>query len=224
MENSQLLEHIGETKTEKLINNIGKEFQENLVKRFPDYYNSQVLKSLSIVSITENKEIKSIGMSCMNDLLNDNFGNFLKGILGIQTFNMNDLANVSKQYIIPSPTVAYNMLGIGSLGTNIRVGKGLTPATRQDFNIQDPFTTSPESVAFQLAGDGAWNSGLGQVSMSGAITAGDSGAISEAILIQQFRNFNIGAGTSIFSRDNISPVANFIIGQTINVNYILLLS
>jgi len=224
MENSQILEHIGETQTPKLINNIGKEFQENLVKRFPNYYKSQVLKACSIVSITENKEIKSIGMSCMNDLLTDNFGNFLKGILGIQSFDMNDLSNLSKNYVIPSGTVAYNMLGIGSLGTNIRVGKGTTPATRQDFNIENPFTTSPESLAFQLAGVGGWNSGLGQVSIQGAITAGDSGAISETILIQQFRNFNIGIGTSVFSRDNISPVVNFIVGQTINVNYLLLLS
>ncbi len=224
MENSQLLEHIGETKTENLLNDISKQFQENLVKRFPDYYKSQILKSLSIVSITENKEIKSIGMSCMNDLLTDNFGNFLKGILGIQGFFMNDLSNSAKQYNCPNGTTAYNHSGIGTLGTTIQVGTGLTPATRQDTNIQNPFGTAPESSAFNLAGVGGWNSGLGQISMSGAITAGDSGAISEAVLIQKFRNFNLGTGTSVFSRDNISPVANFIVGQTINVNYVLLMS
>ncbi len=230
MENQQLLEYIGDTNSEKLIQNIAKQYGEDFNKRFPEYYhdlNGECAKAVSLVTVTDpnENEIKSIGMSCMNDLLNDNFGAFLKGILGIQTMTpMKNLSDAVIQFTVPSGTLAYNMFNISGIGSTLRLGNGATPATRQDFNIEAPFGTAPESNAFSLAGVAGWNSGLGQILFSGSISAGGSGAVSETVWIQSFRLSGGNNDSFVSSRDNISPVANFIIGQTINVSYILLMS
>ena len=74
MENSQLLEYIGETKTQKLIQSITKEYFEIKNKKTKNDLNSNCL-----ISVVDEKEIKAIGMSCVNDLLNNNFAKFIEG-------------------------------------------------------------------------------------------------------------------------------------------------
>lgn len=222
MENSHLLQLIGQTQTDKLIQDCKNKFFDNYKKEFPNYQ-LQLAKACCLVSITKDKEIKSIGMSCMNDLLSNNFGNFLAGILAVQQFSSKDTGGITRNYGVPSGNNAYNMFNTLSLGTQIQVGEGSTLATRDDFVLENPFGTSPESSQFNVAGSGGWNSVLGQISISGLITAGGSGAISEVILIQRNRSTDSLSNFCLWSRDNISPVVNFIPAQTINVNYSLLL-
>ena len=222
MENSQLLELIGKTQTENLMQDVKNQYAENFNKQFPNYYNEKaciVTKSFSLITVTKEKEIKSIGMSCMNDLLNDNFGEFLKGIIGIQGFSGKELDTDNLfNYTASSSNQAYNMFNTGiGMGSTWRIGKGTTPATRQDFKIEDPFVTGAEASLQSTIGGAGWNSGLGQISISGAI--------SESILVCAWRSTTDSAHhRSVYSRDNISPVANFIIGETININYTLLMS
>jgi len=229
MENSQLLELVGKTETDKLIQDVKNQYAENFIKKFPNYFNEKaciVAKAFSLITVTKDKEIKSIGMSCIDDLLNDNFGQFLKGIIGFGGFSSQDENNNPFNYITVSTNQAYNMFNTGlSMGAFLRIGKGTAPATRQDFNIEVPFVGGAEANFFNVIGLAGWNSGLGQISISGAITAGGSGSISETVLACVWRATTDSAHhRSIYSRDNISPVSNFIIGETINVNYTLLMS
>jgi len=227
MENSQLLELIGKTETENLKSDITKQYTENFHKRFPEWFeeNKHMAKAFSLVTVTKEKEIKSIGMSCINDLLNDNFGQFLKGIIGLQSFTATILDGGAKSFNTLSGNAGYNMANIGiAMGSYIQVGSGNSPATRQDFNIENPFGTSPESLLSGIIGLSGWNSGLGLISMIRSFNAGGSGAISETILVQAWRATDSNHRQAVYSRDNISPVANFIIGETVNVNYNLVLS
>jgi len=214
----QFLENIGKTQTRKLLDDIQENWKEIFLKKYPNYFESNYAKACSLVTITENKEIKSIGISKINDLLLDNFGRFLGGLLSATNFSNTDEASVSRVFAWTN----WNDTDVNlpqSKGSSIQIGKGTTPATRQDVKLEDPFVTAPESLK-KATSNGGYNSGLGKVDFSSVIIAGGAGAISETVWFMAMHTSNFGQ-TNAWSRDLISPVANFIIGQTINVNYSL---
>jgi len=219
MENQILLEKIGDTKNKNLIDDCYKIYKENLNKQFPDYFDKNISKMCSLVTITEKEEIKSIGMSCLNDLLSDNWGLWLNAILGGVTVNISlrDDSNNLETLRMWSGGDTFNTTNIGAVGSEIRVGTGTTPPTRQDFNIE----TFEQTIT---SGNGGYNSGLGKIDIPASIVSITSFSLSETALFGHWHNFGFSPDDYLLSRDIISPVASVIIGQTINVDYNLLLS
>ena len=223
MENGQLLEYIGETKTNNLIEKINKEYFEIFHKKFPSY--NEMLKASSLVTVTKENEIKSIGMSCMNDLLSNNYGIYLASLFGgqlaVQT--LKDITNADRNVTFFGAGANFNSTTGVACGTQIQIGQGSTLAVRTDFNIETPFATSPESL-IQNTNAGGWNSALGQILASMvSIGAGGAGTVSETIFVHAMNSLATQR-KFLMSRDNISPGASFILGQTINVNYTFLFS
>ena len=72
IENQFLMQHIGKTKTKNLVEEINKNWHEDFLNKFPSY--DKIVKANSLLTTTKENEIKNIGMSCINDLLSDNFG------------------------------------------------------------------------------------------------------------------------------------------------------
>jgi len=225
IENENVLDHIGKTKTNNLLDEISKEYKENFVKSFPKYH--ELTKTFSIVSITEKEEIKQIGISCQNDLMTDMWGEMLQAILGGRNSTANthkDTGGTLKGIFVYNNTDFFNSVSSGATGTRISIGKGLTPATRQDFKLESAFGVAPENQ-FVNTLDGVYNSGLGKITIPmTSFASGGSGAISETVLVGVWTASDPLVVNFILSRDNISPVVNFITGQTINVDYIMLLS
>ncbi len=227
MENDFILERIGKTKNRKLVDDCSLEFKEIFNKRFPDY--KEALHSHSLVTVTENFEIKSIGISCMNDLLLDNFGKWL-GLLiagNPESITLKQTADVGFNVGVFKDTFPFNSTdGAVAVGTQIGIGKGVTGATRTDFNIESRFASSPES-SDKNTGNGGWNSGLGKVDIPMLpFGAGGAGAISETgyFAIWHLTSGQFNVSTFMLSRDNIFPTVNFLPAQTINVDYSLLLA
>ncbi len=231
IENSQVLEYIGETKTENRLNDISKEYFEIQQKEFPNF---QISKSLSIVSITKPKEseILGIGISCINDLLNDNWGEFLRVLFSSYanaTFTDDAGASDSYQFSngISGNASPYNVNNnpAGQVGSVIQVGKGLATKTRSMFDTQIPFTNGGVEDNKRNTGNGGFNVGLSQVDIPCQISpTASSGAISEANLFSRWHSLATGNNYILLSADNISPVVNFISGETINIDYKILLS
>jgi len=228
MENQFILERIGQTKTQKLLDDCSKEFREIFTKKFPEY--NQALHAHSIVSVTENDEIKKIGVSCMNDLLLDNFGKWLGMMLAGSPSNQTlfQTGGVGFDVGVFHTTLNFNQFNVASnaVGTQIAIGQGLTTAQRTDVNIETFFASAPEA-GNQSTGNGGWNSGLGKVDIPMVpIGAGGSGLISETcyFAVWHLTNGTFNVSTFCLARDNIAPSVPFIIGQTINVDYALLLS
>ncbi len=227
MENSHLLEYIGKTKTNNLIESINAEYFENFTKKYPNYYQAEISKASSLVTVTKENEIKKIGMSCLNDLLNDNFGKTMGGIMysasaetNLIDFNGNTRNLLFRGSGLGGSTI-FNTVSapLNPTGTLIQIGSGNTPATRQDFNIETPFSSAPENVR-RATGNGGWNSPLGQVSAPmSPFGTGGSGTINETCFFWQLiirTNVDI---IFMMSRDNITPAVSFINGETINVDY-----
>ncbi len=220
MENSQLLEHIGKTKTKKLLDEITKEYYENKKKVFPISQN--LLNPSCIVSVIKEKEIKGIGMSCINDLLLDNFGVWYSAIFsGNQTGEINNVGDVSEEFDWNGESTAYNnSVTPNVIGSKVQVGQGLTPASIGDFTIETPFGVAPESNR-NNTGIGTYTVGLSQIFVPSAIspTTG-SGDISEAGLAMRWRKPSTGLVTELLiTHDNISPVVPFLAGNAINIDY-----
>lgn len=224
-----LIDYIGKTKSQTLIDEIQATYKENFIKKFPDYFEKSYIKSSSIISITQPKEteIKDIGMSCLNDLLVDNYGNMLSGLLGGQapSVNMKDTGGTDRAITIVGQQGTFtdtDPVGTATVGSKIQVGKGLTPVARTDFNIETPFTGGIPSASV-FTGQGGYNL-AGKVTVSAVLSpTSQSGSISEACLFNWF-NHVVTSRFFMMAHDNISPAVGFIIGQAINVDYQIILS
>jgi len=221
MENQILLEKVGETKTQKLIDDCYKIYKEKFQKQFPDFLEKNHTKICSVVSVTEKDEVKGIGMSCLNDLLLDNWGIFFNAFMGGtgSDITLTRIGGATNQLRMWGAGGSWNTTNAGALGSEIKVGTGVTPATRQNFNIE------AGSLGLNM-GNGGFNSGLGKVDIPANLVSLSSFSLSETGLFGRWI-FNPTApliDSFMLSRDNISPVVSVIIGQTINVDYQLLLS
>jgi len=215
-------ELIGKTKTQKLIDDISSEYRENLEKQFPKYFETNHTKFCCIVTALEKSEIKSIGINKLDDLLMDNWGKWFGGLISsTSVVNLRDQGNVSLNLTLfsGSSSSRYNNGTNGSVGTRIKSGSGITPATRQDFQMQSLLTSVSTS-------DGGYNSGLGKITISGVYVAGGNQSISEIGLfgVWSRNNSPFTPEEFLLSHDNISPVVSVLIGQTVNIDYELLLS
>ncbi len=195
------------------------EYKKEFKDRFPNYFESNYTKALSIISISDKGKLVNQNISQVDDILLDNYGIFITAILAQQSFQLRDDSDVPINLSTLSTTGGYNMEnGQGGLGAFLRIGTGTTPATRQDFNIENQFGGD-----IPLSGTAGYNSGLAQISITGSQVAGSAGSITETGLFNRWRATNSIHNNHMISHDLLTPVA-FIIGQTITVNYIILLS
>ncbi len=223
IENNQLLELVGKTKTQKLLDEITSEFQETFMKKYPDYSKYYPTKANSIVTVTEENEIKKIGMSCLNDLFSDQWAL----ILGLIFSNGGD------NNVIPKNSFGNHNFRFAGLGLNDQfnatnkvtqgggstdIGSGLTPPTRLDTQIQTLKTNIQNASA-------GYNSGLGKISCPAQTANILTYDLSETALYLQcfllspiFENAQM-----LISHDLISPVVPVTNGETINIDYSLLI-
>ena len=222
IQNQQILQYIGETKTKKLVENIQKEYFEILRKKFPEKSNPIENLQCNCLVITHEKnddEIKGIGISCIDDLINDNFANFFGAILSrLGSKNLIDNANVSRSLLIYGQNDTFGdtngASGVHSLGCQFAIGSGTTIPARTDFEVE-----SIIQAVFSPSGNAGYNSVSGQISITGAsaVLIG-SGSIGNAVMYGRW--FSVGV-TRLFviSHDLISPVVNFVNGQVATIEY-----
>jgi hypothetical protein len=237
LENQYLIDYIGKTATSKILNEAKKYVLENKMKILG--YNPRP-NVISLVH-TENKnsnEIKQIGGSKPDDLVGDNLLSILAGMFSppttvdrkitltddggnLQVNQFNVVARQPASGTTNTYSSMYNSTG-GAVNCGIKVGSGSTPATRQDYDIETPFLNSPESLRNLISAPN-FNDTLMQNIFATSFIAGGSGAIAETVLQNSFMtNTDISRTTKRIniSRDNISPVVNFIMGESVFVEYV----
>ena len=96
IENSELFDNIGKTYGRNIVNDISKLYFEKKNKIFEPIEN--ITNSMSIVSVLSQGEILSQGMSCVHDVLNDNWGKMLSGLLSDDNvlYTVQDIANAAR--------------------------------------------------------------------------------------------------------------------------------
>ncbi len=223
IENQILLDYVGKTKTKNLIDEIQSAYFEIKKKSFPESVNP--VSENTLISAINDGEIKSLGMSCLNDLLLDNFCNFWAGAFMRSTnkfmTSVNDVQRDMRFRGTAPFSAVYNHNQNVSIGSTFQVGQGLTPAARDDFGIETAFPAAPESNR-KNTGIGVYTESLARVNVAGTITpTTNPGVISEFVMYAVWQYFPNQAATDSFalSRDNISPGVAFSALDTINIDY-----
>jgi len=159
-------------------------------------------------------------------VVNDNLGLIIAGIFQIPTtaskqINLIEINGITKDIRpIGSSTVALMNHTAGALCRG-QVGKGVSIPTRQDENIEVPFTNGGVEDNPQLMGVFGYNSGLGKVNSSVTITpTTGSGTITEVVMTIRLNDNSGNPFDFLITRDLVSPVINFITAQTINLELV----
>jgi hypothetical protein len=222
MENQILSEKIGSTYSQKLIDECEAIYKENFLKKFPEYFEKNHTKMSCLIATTENLEIKSIGMSCLDDLLTDNWGAFFGGLFSGNNptgglAQMKNSAGVQANLRVWGNQIRLFNLTNVAVGMLIKTGTDSTTPTRQDVNLGSLVDTLS-------SGNGGYNSGLAKVEMPASKVSTTNYSIEESGLFGIWQKDQGGGETYLLSRDIISPSVSVLVGQTINANYELILS
>jgi len=226
LHNDYLLDYIGKSKTQKLTNDLRNYANDcNLRKSF------DFPMSMCDVTPPESNEILSLGMSIPSDLILDNFGIFLAGIIGRATPQiLIDTTGVGRSRIFKQLSTlnmffqterAFPSTSL-PVGWAFQLGQGTTEPERDDFKIETLLGASPEN-ALQSTLQGSFISGLGTVNVAKNYpNATGSGTISEMGIFCGTSQYIASPRTSIsmMTHDLIDPVVIYNTGQIINLELI----
>ncbi len=226
MENQILLEKIGETRTEKLIIDCNKIYMEEFRKEYPNYFESNYLKSICKVITTPkgSNEIKSIGMSCMNDLMTKQFAQFLGGFIGATKSTSGDTPKGTGGFVFAWGN-HHGGSTFGNWGRNAGGGsnKGLTMIVGSGTNIpqKDDFANANTGGFSRgmIVNDGSFNAGLNTVTWSGGNSSVIDFTISNAYIRSNMQSSGGALTPMLFLSDLISPVVPVLIGESIFLEY-----
>jgi len=158
----------------------------------------------------------------------DNIGIVLAGLFRAPSTGLRTVSGLKAIDASIFTTTTYNQQTFSTLFNitaikQAQVGKGTSPVTRQDFDIENEFPNSPENSKVGSLND-AYNSGLGKITMATLISpTGGAGSITEVCKFVNFRApTNPQDRICCILRDVISPVG-FIIGESINIDHEVLI-
>ncbi len=160
---------------------------------------------------------------------NDNLGILMAGIFkpvnsnDKSVFGIIDISGVSHEMKMYGRPLSSNMFNENS-GTFAQVGKGASTPTRQDFNIENPFTNGGVEDSRQNTNLFGYNSGLGLITIGTQIspTTG-SGTIKEVCKFHNFLSNTTGTVlVFLIYRDLISDVT-FVASESIDLSHEVLI-
>jgi len=223
----------GQTATEKILADATKILLENKSK-YLGFVPRPNIVSLVHVEKPNSTEILQIGGSKPQDLLNQNFlaciGNFIRPVASnffqnttlpkqISGSPVPNLRTYDQFFTLSGGADRQLMTATGSC--TIQIGSGGTGATREDFDIETAFISSPESNKNGIV-PSFYNTILNQCEFTVSFGATGSGSIKETCLFSGYRNSSQSGFTFLMSRDNISSTP-FSAGEIVFVNYTLAL-
>lgn len=230
--NEYLLDYIGKTSTEKILEDARKYILENKVKTLKFNPRPNVV---SFVYTKDQNQIMQIGASIPNDLLTNNFGKLLAQMFrnvsttGQELISLTDTGGTirsnSPYWFADVNFGNGDWRGMlvqvkGSIFSGIQIGQGITEAARSDFKIESPFTNGgPEDSKFTIQVP-VFNIALSRCSFSNSIISVGSGGISETVLLNRYCDRSQIVREYCIARDNINPVVSFTPGQSIFTEYI----
>ncbi len=157
-------------------------------------------------------------------VITENFGRMLASHFvaqgGGSGFSWIDIGGVANSSTCYGSHLANKYNRIGTL-TAVQVGKGSTPATNLDINVENPFVGGVESTR-RSSNNSGYISGLGKIQTPTQLsnTLG-SGSITEVCLYARWHDAPLDPIVLLF-RDIVS-VETFIAGETINVEHEVLI-
>lgn len=239
-ENDWLSDYIGQTFTQRLNAKLALGLFEEHTKKLSNYQ-PQSAKALVYCMNPKTLEILSLGGSSLlkevktgkiiPDLILDNYGLLFARLIRIPaglgvTFNLKDDAGVDASFKAYNggntgdATFNYvNGAGCG-MGTQIKMGSGLSAVARPDFKIETSLPTAPESgyVDTNDAGYTAQNTVIYQ---GDANPTGGGGTVREIGTFGAWARLGVGCNINkiMISHDAVSPIVPYTSGKLLRGAY-----
>lgn len=100
-----------------------------------------------------------------------------------------------------------------------QLGKGTTPASPLDFNIETPFITAPESSRIGMS-EASYILNSGEITQTGFISnLGSSDSFTEICFFTQIRDTSGGNHIVMISRIIVDPPEPFLLGNRVDVEH-----
>jgi len=174
-----------------------------------------------------NQKINDVGFNESNDLILDNFGTWLAGVVRapasstLTTVSLTDTGNAARTVHIYGEDSAAQVFNHASsaaplIGTKLQVGSDDTAAERDDYTVGTAFAGAPESGTFST-NNGSY--AVGAISFSGAITAGDSITVKETGFFGSWIYYSNSLGAFMLFHDILDSGVEYAAGETVNVAY-----
>jgi len=180
-------------------------------------------ETVALSILNEKGKIESVGINKPDDLILDNFGYWLAGLIrtpvqASTSVTLKDSSNTNRTVAIfaTSGNYPFNMYFYQKCGTQLMVGSNATTATRADYTVGTAFGTAPESGLFDTS-TGSYAAGY--ISFSGAVTAGGSGTVNETGFYGYWAGNSADSYSFMLFHDNLETGQPFTAGQTINCSY-----
>ena len=177
------------------------------------------------LAVTDRRgKILGADINMPNDLILDNFGRWLAGIITppaivntTRSISLTDIngSSHSNHYIYYFTDYTYNRDG-AAVGGAMKVGSGSSAAARGDYDVTTAFGGSPEDDMFPTA-TGSYSAGYATV--AGAITAGGSGTVNEVGLFMKWVYYTAYDVYVMICHDILGSGIPFSAGNIINVSY-----
>jgi len=219
LDNPDFTQYHGHTYNQKKIDEIYAYIKED---RINNSLKSHNYLPASLVAVLKDNEIKQLGCSVPNDIINDNFGKVFAGAfklvsLGVPIIDIVDDTGSTETVNL------YGKTGVSAYNTQIRsrvqIGQGSTTPLRTDFNVETPFTNGGVEDGKINTDNGSFILGPSQVQVGKIIspTAG-SGVIEETCLYGVWFVDGVGSRVFLLSRDSVSSLS-FEEGEGVSVRY-----
>ena len=176
-------------------------------------------ETVAVAILNSKGRIESVGINKPDDLILDNFGKWIAGMfrpgipLSITTVSLKDDSNTSRDIYTYTNTAYFNY---GSSGTVIKVGSGTTTPERDDYTIETPFGTAPESGYIDTNTGSYANT---HATFSASTTAGGNGTVNETGVYGYWRDSGSTTRYFMLFHDLLDTGQSFTAGQIINISY-----
>lgn len=200
--------------------------QETMEYLMGNYGRRDVIPRLheTVFVATQNKgKIQDISLNEPNDIILDNFGYVVAGLIRQPTSTVNTVPLTDTGGNARTPNL-YITSAAGSVtncnsalaGTRMQLGSGTSTPARTDYAIQTPLATAPENTFFNT---GAGSYAAGVVSFSGSVTAGGSGTVNEAIFTGRWTYTGTTLADFALFHDKLAAGVSFTAGKTLTASY-----
>jgi len=207
---------LGYTFTKRLEQRLIAEHRERILKEI----NHRIFETVIVSVVDKGRRIKGLGLSSPNDLILDNFGTWLAGLIrapiaASESVSLKDSGGSTRTVLTYAANMHFNDSD-SEVGTYLQVGSGTTPPARADYSITTAFLTAPESSFFDT-GSGSYS--VGAISFSGSITAGGSGTVNETGFFARWVISGLPAYQFMLFHDVLGTGVPFTAGEIITVSY-----
>jgi len=159
-------------------------------------------------------------------VITDNFGKYLTELLRAPSqidgdITLKDTSGVDRTVRVWGVSSSGAVYNFSSTVSHAQVGKGETVPTKQDFKLENPFTTGGAEDNEVVTTIAVRDTPTGKITIASLFSPTQAGEIHEAVKTQNWRATDSISYEFLMFRNVLAVPVSFIIGESINLETII---